>query len=208
MNKEECFLKEFMNCSCSGGGSGGGDYSNVGVERLRLASIRRNDGLHENLPSDPNVKFKCHKNCIATYTSKHHIKRFVSHSEVAIEQNVEPIAKRSRRSTERGFSFKENCIFCGEACLPLDPRHPDRWRRVIMCRTADQGNSQSTFKDAILQTCELQNDKWADEVRSRVLLALSDLHPADGKYHKACLSAFKCNIPIHQLIFNHRIKPS
>ena len=46
MNKEECFLQDFMNCSCSGGGSGGGDYSNVGVERLRLASIRRNDGLH------------------------------------------------------------------------------------------------------------------------------------------------------------------
>ena len=74
-----------------------------------------------------------------------------------------------------------------------DPRHPDRWRRVIQCRTADRGSSQKTFKEVILQRCDELNDDWAHTVRLRVQAAVSDLHAADAQYHKDCLAKFKSN---------------
>ena len=67
-----------MNCIDGSSNAGSGrrsEFCNVGMERLRDASTRRNDGLHERLPSDPQATFRCHKNCIATNSSKHRIKR-------------------------------------------------------------------------------------------------------------------------------------
>ena len=86
---------------------------------------------------------------------------------------------KTRRSGSTDFDFKEHCLFCGERCIPLafSFKHPDRWRRVIQCRTADD------FKQKILLTCDARNDCQADEVLVRVNSAVSDLHAADGQYH-------------------------
>ena len=65
----------------------------------------------------------------------------------------------------------------------------------MTCQTADHGKCQKTFKDAILDTCTKRNDSWAEEVRGRALLAMSDLHAADAQYHKDCLSSFTSNKP-------------
>lgn len=84
------------------------------------------------------------KNCIATYSSRHHIKR--SPEPQGIETaptSAEPVAKRYRSVTERCFSFGEHCIFRREKCLPFDTRQPDRWRSIVFSRTADQGKSHS-----------------------------------------------------------------
>ena len=43
MDPNTCFLKDYVNCRDSGGGS------LVGVERLRAASLKRGDNLHEKL---------------------------------------------------------------------------------------------------------------------------------------------------------------
>ena len=176
-----------MNC---GDGSSGA-FCNVGVERLKTASKLRGDGLHEQLLHDLNTKYKCHKNCVSSYTSSFHIKRYLSkHDKVS----VEPAAKRSCRSHAPPFNFKKHCIICGEECLPKDPRNPKRWRRVVQCQTADRGETQKTFREVILDTCEKRNDELGNNVRLRVLSTVSDLHAADAQYHKDCMSSFRTNI--------------
>ena len=65
----------------------------------------------------------------------------------------------------------------------------------MYCRTTDRGKSQKLFKETILKTYSERNDKWAEEVRYRVLQATSDLHAGDGQCHKDCFSSFDCNKP-------------
>ena len=81
-------------------------------------------------------------------------------------------------------------MFCGDPCIMnCDPKHPDRWRRVVLCRTADR-DGQGTFKHAILSVCDARNDEWANDVKLRVQGAISDLHAADARYHEDCKSSF------------------
>ena len=68
--------------------------------------------------------------------------------------------------------------------LPSDCRNPVRWRRVTQCRTA------RNFKQNILQVCDSRGDSLARSVRVRVNGALSDLHAADGQYHRDCYKSF------------------
>ncbi len=97
MSEEECCLKDLMKCNHNGGGN----FSNVSVEQLRRASIQRQDGLHDILSTDPSKTYRCHKNCIATYTSKHHIKRSVkSEDKEEAEFSSQPVAKRHCSSTD------------------------------------------------------------------------------------------------------------
>ena len=58
-----------------------------------------------------------------------------------------------------------------------------------MCTTADRGPN-NTFKETILETCDIRADRWADEVRVRVEGCLSDLHAADARYHNDCKRKF------------------
>ena len=62
---DECYLKVYMDC---GDGSSGA-FCNVGGERLKTASRLRGNGLHEQLLDDLNTKYKCHKNCVSSYSS-------------------------------------------------------------------------------------------------------------------------------------------
>ena len=39
--------------------------------------------------------------------------------------------------------------------------------------------------------CRLRDDEWGRQVRIRVEGAVSDLHAADGQYHKECMSLFR-----------------
>ena len=130
-----------------------------------------------------------HRNCVSTYTSKTHIKRFLSRQNRTTD---EPVVKRTCRSDISPFNFKEHCLICGEKCCPKpDPKHPNHGRRVIKCRTADRGPNQSTFKYVFIDECDLRNDDWGQQVRLRVEGAVSDLHAADTQYHQDCMSSFR-----------------
>jgi hypothetical protein len=109
----------------------------------------------------------------------------------ATEEHEAPAAKRIRRSESQTiFKFKEHCIFSGEKCLMnFDSKHPDRWRRVVLCRTADR-KDQNTFKQSIIDTCEARQDNISQQVKMRVLSSVSDLHAADARYHKDCRDNF------------------
>ena len=181
MSDEDCFLKNCINCS--GSGSGG----LVSANRLRVASLSRQDNLHETLSDEANLNYWCHKSCVSTYTSKWHISK---HTKNKCEETELPPPKRPRRSEDYSFVFKENCFLCGVSCQELDIRHPDRWRSFSYVRTADRG-TQKSFKDVILETCTIRDDEWGNEVRVRVQGAVSDLHAADAQYHHDCLRKFK-----------------
>ena len=142
MSVTSCFLKICKNFDKFGGGS---TYIAVSVERLVQASTYRGDALHDQLKGHETVY--CHRNCISTYTSKTHIKRYLS-------KNVDPKPNlTSSRRSEEIFSFRKHCLFCGEECISArDSQNPNRWRRVIQCRTADCGPTQKSFQDAVLET--------------------------------------------------------
>ena len=143
------------------------------IENIVECSKRRGDGLHITLTGRQTIG--CHKSCVSSYTSEQHITRFLS-STIKNTSDIEvAVPKKARRSESTSFCFKENCLFCGERCVPLpsDCRNPARWRRVTQCRTA------RNFKQNILQVCDSRGDSLADSDRVRVNGALSDLHEAD-----------------------------
>ena len=152
------------------------------VENIRRSSIRRGDGLASKLEGVTTLR--CHKNCVSSYTSDEHIQRFLGSRKGKNKNEEGAPQKKIRRSGSTEFEFKEHCIFCGTACLPVDPRHPKRWRKVVQCQTAGD------FKERILQVCDQRNDAWSEEVQVRISGALSDLHAADGQYHHDCCKLF------------------
>ena len=102
----------------------------------------------------------------------------------------EPLPTKRTWSDIKQFEFRENCLFCSERCALIpDPRHPDRWRKAVLCRTADRPGRQS-FKEAILEACGSRKDEWARQVEVRIMGAVSDLHAADARYHDDCRKSF------------------
>ena len=142
---------------------------------------------------------KYHKSCVSTYTSSYHRgcklhkRRLPNTSKRSASEP--PLIRRKSEFTE--FKFQEDCLYCGEICLPKDPKNPKRWRRVVKCMTAERKGNIS-FKESVLEKCDERglNDKWGNEVRIRVVGAMSDFHAADAQYHQDCYSRFNnlCNI--------------
>ena len=90
-----------------------------------------------------------------------------------------------------GFVFQEHCLFCGEPCnLQKDPKHPDRWRPAYLCHEAIGKGCKKSFKNSILEACDLRKDEWAARVRVWVEGSVSDLHAADARYHVDCRATF------------------
>ena len=96
-----CYLKKYVNCPNKG------NFQLVGVERLRSSSERRDDDLINHWSSENDSKYWCHKNCISTYSSKYHMKYAIADQ----NQDNYPPEKRSRRSDQDRFCFKEH-VFC------------------------------------------------------------------------------------------------
>lgn len=162
------------------------------VQAVRNASQQRGDHLAEKLTDVSS--FFCHKNCISTYCSPDHIKRFLKKRKQEEPKETQPKTKRVRRS-ETSFQFLKHCLFCGDACEIYKPaKNPSRWREAYLCRTADR-EGQVSFKDTVLRHAKQRSDKWGNEVVLRANSAVSDLHAADARYHKDCMSKFFSNAP-------------
>ena len=172
------------------------DLSTIGSQRIAsiiAASKARGDSVHLSLEKDlqenQDLQIQCHRTCVSTYTSKHHISRAMKRCGITQERSHSAPPARKRRSEGLHFEFKKHCIFCGEECLPRNKKNPSRWREVIPCRTVDVPGGK-TLKDRILDKCAERGDALASEVRIRVLGAPSDLHAADAQYHKDCYYKF------------------
>ena len=83
-------------------------------------------------------------------------------------------------------------------CQEKDSKNPTRWRRVVQCRIANRPGQG--FKEFILDLCDKRKDSLGEDVRTRLLGACSDLHAADGQYHKDCYD----NFLVHQFLTHSR----
>jgi len=54
-------------------------------------------------------------------------------------------------------------------------------------------HDRTPYKQYLLEKCAARDDNWANEVRLRVLGAVADLHAAEARYHKDCMSRFFSN---------------
>ena len=119
------------------------------IEKSKL----RNDLLHLDIAklrseNGDNMRFKYHKNCVLTYTSKDHIKRALSKERQC--SSSETTVKRRRRSENHEFNWKRHCFFCDEMCLVKpDPKHPDRWCEAYESHTSERPG-RPTLKNTIL----------------------------------------------------------
>ena len=73
-------------------------------------------------------------------------------------------------------------------------KNPSRWREAYLCTTVHR-KGRTSFKESILRRAKERGDDWADDVIFRTNSALSDLHAADARYHKNCMSMFFSNSP-------------
>ncbi len=166
------------------------------IKSISEASKLHEDGIHisleQELEANEKLTIKCHRDCVSTYTSKCHIRRQLKR--LREEGNMEPTVpdKRCCRSSSPKFNFREHASWImtrNTLVMDYDQKHPSRWRRVVLCRTADRGGKE-TFKQVILNVCDLRNDEWASRVKIRIQGAVSDLHAADARYHEDCKSSF------------------
>ena len=95
--------------------------------------------LQEKLENNANLTIYCHKRCVSSYTSTHHVKVFNKrkHSQ---EPSSNLHRKTRRQSSACGmFDLLQDCLFCGDKCeLQKDSNNPSRWRaaykfRQILC---------------------------------------------------------------------------
>ena len=98
--------------------------------------------------------------------------------------------KRARRSEQQFFSFLQYCLFCGGKCdIVKDPKHPDRWRPVYVCREGETFGNRG-LKEAIFESCEKKENAQSEQIRVRMAGVFTDLHAADVRYHVDCKATF------------------
>ena len=170
------------------------------VDKIRNSSRTREDNF--NLTIDENTIWKfTHSGCYAVYTSKTHIHRHLKKTgKRSCTENTDTCRKRTRSSLPT-FNFKLHCLFCGQFCeVVCDPKNPSRWNKAFLCRTAERGTGQVSFKDVLLQVCDQRGDEEANSVRIRVQGSPSDLHASEARYHDTCRKTFmgKTNIQVIQ----------
>ena len=174
--------------------------SNKGKPRIISiinASKLYDDELHitlqQQLSENEQLSVYYHKNCVSRYTSSSNTAKFMSSS------NAGNPPTKKLRSSQGSFDFFTQCMYCGEHCdISKDSKHPDRWRPAYICRSTVSEHDRTPYRKFILDKCTARNDTWANEVRIRVLGAVSDLHAAEARYHKDCMSRF----------FSNRVRPS
>lgn len=131
-----------------------------------------------------------HKSCYCSYTSKTHIERCIRKKRKGdIEGSSGAPPVRIRRSQVTDFEFKTQCLFCAKVCEPLDPRHPERWDRVVQCERKGVKDAPP-FKDVVLQYCSDRNDAWGREVSIRCH-GTHELAAAEAQYHLRCYNEFR-----------------
>ena len=157
--------------SVDGGGSSVSTIRERGSSAINRASDRRKDGIHT-VPGQ-----MVHIECRRKYCNADQIAMVVR------QEQPQPSTSRDRhilRSSEEGFSFKTDCIFCGRL-IKLGRKR--KKQKVVQVKTIE-------FKDTIMATCRERADDWSDKVKARIL-HVHDLHAADAVYHQTCSVNFR-----------------
>ena len=62
-----------------------------------------------------------------------HIRRYLGTIKRKLSSDEPP--QRVSRSQVAEFIFKCDCLFCGDICVPKNPKNPRRWVPVSQCET-------------------------------------------------------------------------
>ena len=192
MMEEECAFRWKFKCE-----SGLEGLTQAGPDRFKTiinCNLAYGEGMHVELQNrlivDSLLTIWCHKNCVRSYVSSKRLNRHPKRQGNETNNKL-AVPKRQRRSDISSFRFLEHCLFCGlQFSIEPDLKNLARWRRAVLCRTADHGSGSKTFKQSILDKCIERHDEWAGQVRVHVEGAISDIHAADGRYHVDCMSKF------------------
>lgn len=146
-----------------------------GIKKIIECSLDRKDSLHLELEGKNviTVYVKCRQN----YTRPTRIN--TSEERFALEEPNNGITLINSVSQ---FDFETGCFFCGEKCS-LDVKYPSHRRKSV------HNVSSMAMRDNILRQCELRNDNWGNDVRSRICNVL-DLVAIRARYHNACYKDF------------------
>ena len=96
------------------------------IRSMKNASLKRGDDFAttiEDLKAKGTVPAS-HRSCVSSYTSKHHIERYVKKQKLYEKQRAE---KKSRQSEHHKFNLRSNYLFCNEPCKKSDPKIPSKW---------------------------------------------------------------------------------
>lgn len=129
------------------------------IETICESSKKRGDRIH--LEIQEGTVIYIHRLCASTYCSSDHIARALN-KVVDIEVPV----KRLRRDVEKGFNYKDQCVFCGDQCKK-DNKHPERTKRFSFCSVVKNivrpDGEKRTFKEEILRICDLLKDDQSEK---------------------------------------------
>ena len=154
MSCNACIFKDVLGTCSIGKAYAVNELTPARKATVISSSIQRKDDLCRNLENMHTLRY--HDLCYTAYTSREKIKRHLK--KINAPSIGGPSAKRLCRSSTISFNFKENCLICGDYCeVNRDPKHPDRWEknRGILCRTADRGKRNKTFKEVLLEVSSI-----------------------------------------------------
>ena len=141
------------------------------------------------IESNQQLQFYYHKFCISSYLS------LTSSTPKCLsdQESTQPPVKRTRKSQESEFNFRKHCLCACE--IEKDAKNRKRWIPAFLVKEVDKNavdndGNPVTSKNKILRMCSKRNDSWAEDVMIHVHGAQSDLHAANARYHKSCLSRF------------------
>lgn len=165
------------------------------IQNIMRCSGIYNDDLHislqEKLENNTNLTTDCHKSCVSSYTSTHHVKVFKKRKHSQESSSYIPPKTRRQSSACGMFDLLQDCLFCGEKCeLKKDSKNPSRWRAAYKFRQILSPDRKTTQKESILDTCSVRNDDLAEKVRLRIHGIVGDLHAAEARYHTDCRANF------------------
>ena len=108
-----------------------------GLDTIRNSSIRRNDGIAEQLEGLTSINV--HSICRRNYTRE---------SSIVSAVNPSPQKRlKTFRSSLEPFDFKQHCLFCGDECdVSADKKKPRKRRSVYEVRTMSFKPSIQTAK--------------------------------------------------------------
>ena len=150
----ECIFHQSNHVNCNGSTDNLKLISKTRLDSIIEKSKIREDSLHQQLMELSNQEqelLKCHTNCVSTYTSKTHLKRWLDRHPKENSSQEDSSPKRVKRSEVTIFDWKQHCLFCGDSCeVTPERKNPGRHRPAYECHTSERPGRLS-FKDSILK---------------------------------------------------------
>ena len=125
--------------------------------------------LRKKLRDNDNTTIYYHKNCVSRYTSKTNLNHIAPQP-----HDHDPQSSKRLRHSFSLFDFKTQC----------------RIPSYLVQSTQSERFSRTTYEEYLSDECVSRGDHWVNEVKVCLDSSVSDLHVADARYHRDCMSRF------------------